>query len=149
MDTQMRDIYLCVCAYAMLPNRSPRPNKSPNWHRPCPSVLCRNRRCYAFWCRIHRLPLPVLGWIEFAVKVPREHVDHRLVGGHHDGCVGDLADQLRAKTSARTKRTHGYGKKKTIVRNQCVPQHKKHKQQTISRRQTIWTKLIPNLFLSL
>lgn len=40
--------------------------------------------------------------IEGVVEMCCEDVDHSFVGGHHDGRVRDLADQLRAETPGGT-----------------------------------------------
>lgn len=42
----------------------------------------------------------MLGGVELAVEVAGQHVDDGLVGGHHDGRVGNLSYQLRAQSSA-------------------------------------------------
>ena len=39
--------------------------------------------------------------LEISLGVLTESVDSQLVGGHHDGGVGDLSDQLSAQTSVQ------------------------------------------------
>ena len=40
--------------------------------------------------------------LEISLGVLTESVDSQLVGGHHDGGVGDLSHQLCAQTSVQT-----------------------------------------------
>lgn len=54
-------------------------------------------------CHLAVLPFSVaddqISWVDFV----RQDVDDRFVGGHHDGRVRDLADQLGAETAVQSR----------------------------------------------